>query len=163
MLANRVRGVTPASTSLRLTYFANRKAQTVSQVLIASAGTAAAATPTLIRFGIYSIAASGNLALIGSTPNDTSLFAATFTEYTKALSVATSLAAETLYAFGYLIVTGVAAPIVSGSSISGAAAQGTGNRPRRVAVLSGQSDLPSSITVGSLALSTVAVYAVLIP
>lgn len=66
-----------------LTYFICPSSATFSNITVFCGGTAAGATPTLLRFGLYSVDASGNLTLIASTPNDTTLLAAPVTSYTK--------------------------------------------------------------------------------
>lgn len=138
--------------NVHLTYFVANKTMTATKVLISSGNPAAAATPTLTRVGIYSVAeATGNLTLIGSTPNDTTLFAATYTTYTKSLSASTTLYAGARYAVGILIVSSFTMPALYGSpnvSFFGF------NSPRLTGTLAGQSDLPSTITAGSVGLNT---------
>lgn len=137
-----------SSQSMRLTYFTATKTQTVSRIEMFSGTTAAAATPTLIRLGLYTVADNGNLTLVASTPNDTTLFAAATTLYNKALSAPYILLKGQRYAFGILIVSAVATPTFYGNNaIPVAVAQ---YNPRVAAALSGQADLPSSVANASL-------------
>lgn len=158
-----VRDSTLALTSgtLRLSYFTARRTETVVSARVFSGGTAAGATPTLVRVGIYSVAVNGDLTLIASTPNDTTLLAAQNTAYTKAFSVPWSKVAGTRYALAILVVTGAAAPTTLGTFA--AIATEAGLAPRLAAAVSGQSDLPASIAAGSLANSTNMVYGAVVP
>lgn len=105
---------------------------------------AAGATPTLIRFGLWTIDANGSdLTLAGSTANDTALLSAINTGYAKALSSAVPIVQGTKYAVGLLVVTGAAAPTICGITLSGTA---VGTIPRRTFSKAGQADLPNNIT-----------------
>lgn len=156
------RNVTLVSTTtvptgnLFLSYFTAAKTDTITQVKMWSSGTAAGATPTLIRMGIYSVDTSSNLTLVASTPNDTSLFAATNTEYTKSFSSSWGKVRDTRYAFGFLIVTSFAVPtmIQTVCTVNAGIAQVLARPPRMFGYLTGQTDLPSSVTESSLAANT---------
>lgn len=106
-------------------------------------GTAAGATPTLCRVGLYTVAANGDLTLVASTASDTTLFAAANTKYTKALSSSYQIVRGNTYAVGILVVSGAAIPNFCGASM------GTGlvfnESPVMVTRLDGQTDLPSSL------------------
>jgi hypothetical protein len=150
---------TVAGTSqlLRLVYFTAYKTETISNLVVASGSTGAGATPTVCRLGIYSEAANGDLTLIGSTPNDTTLFSSTNTVYTKAMSASVDLVAGTRYALGVLVVTAATAPTFVGRTLNSSATnQAT---PRIVAQRASQSDLPSSITNANLANTGSALWA----
>ena len=154
-------GATLTSGIVRLTYFTARKTETINSVRVGTYTTAAGATPTLCRIGIYSVDGSGNLTLVASTANDTALFAAAATTYTKALSSAWSKVAGTRYAVGVLVVTGATAPTVQGQAV------GLGDElaqaPRLCGGRSGQSDLPSSITAGNVDGTTHQCYVAMVP
>lgn len=141
--------VTGGNQVLRLSYFTppyNTAAQTYAT--IESGGTAAGATPTLVRIGLWTMAANGDLTLVASTPNDTTLLAAASTDYFKALSVPYAFIGGQRYAAGILVVTGATAPTYSGKFTSTAA-----NRlrtPRLTGSVSGQADLPANIAAGSV-------------
>jgi hypothetical protein len=142
-----------SSGSMRLTYFTPEKSVVASNVRVITGTTAAAATPTLCRIGLFSVAANGDLTLIGSTPNDTTLFAAASTAYSKALSASATLLAGQRYAMGILVVSGVGVPSFQGQVPVLLASEGA-MAPALASVLSGQTDLPSSVAVGSLSFAT---------
>lgn len=132
---------------------------TVSQITVRTNTTAAAATPTLCRLGLYlETSTSGDLSQIAATPNDTTLFAAASTMYTKAFSSSVALTAGTRYAVALLVVSGVAVPnfSASGSTIGSAEHAST---PRWMASQTGQTDLPSSVAIASMVNPGIPLYA----
>lgn len=140
--------------TLRLTYFTARKTETTTQIRVWTATTAAGATPTICRVGLYSIATNGNGTLVASIANDTSLFAAASTPYTRSWSVSYAKVAGQLYAMGILVVTAATAPTLMGSAPSQAASNEMFNQtPRKSAALASQTDLPGSFTNASLGAS----------
>lgn len=147
--------------SMRLTYFTARKTESITTVGL-TAGTAAGATPTIIRIGIYSLDASGNGTLVASTPNDTTLLATISTRYTKALSAPFTKVSGTRYAVGILVVTAFTVPTVIGWT-SGAGYVMFAVAPRTTGLIAAQSDLPLSFTAGSVAASGSAGLVELIP
>lgn len=126
--------------------------------------TAAAATPTLCKMGLYSVAANGDLTLMSDTANDTALFAATNTSYTKALVSASQVVKGLWYATAILVVSGVAVPTfqASGGTVAGA---GTlfAVAPRLAGSLAGQVDLPASVAAGAVALNQTWFHAAVLP
>lgn len=102
--------------------------------------------------GIYSVAANGDLTLVASTPNDTTLFAATFTSYSKALSAALNKVAGQRYALGLIVVTAAAIPSFIGwAGVNASIFQATMlQSPTLAARMNGQVNLPANIPVGSL-------------
>lgn len=148
----RLLGSAGAGTSgdVQLTYFTAAKTETITQLAMYSAATAAA-TVTLIRFGVYSVAVNGDLTLLTATPNDTTLFAATNTRYAKTLSSPWSKAAYTRYAVGFIAVA-TTVPAVYGPSDFGFALADTlwGRDPRLSGRRAGQTDLPSTITAANV-------------
>lgn len=155
-------GIVTATQSLRLSFFTAKKSEMVSQVRMICGSTAAAATPTLIRIGVYQVDdITGDLTLIASTPNDTSLFAATSTAYTKALSAPFYKVKGTRYAVGILIVTAVATPTLLGISVITPSEAAVA--PRMNGYSSPQNDLPATLTDASLAQGATNPYAVLLP
>lgn len=135
-------GQSTGTGNLRLAYFTARKSDLVTQVRAISSGTAAGATPTLVRFGLYSIAANGDGTLVAATVNDTTIFAAASTAYTRNLSASYQMVLGQRYAAGILVVTGATAPTILGGNI------GDSNEfamaPRINGVIVGQADLPAS-------------------
>lgn len=156
-----ITAATMTSQQLRLTYFTAVKSETIASIRMVTGSTAAGATPTLVRAGIYTVAGNGDLTLVASTANDTTLLAAPNTSYTKALSSSYAVTAGTRYAVGLLVVTAAAAPTVPawGGTLNATELVG----PRFAASLSGQSNLPSTPTDASLSASGSPLYAVLVP
>jgi hypothetical protein len=74
------------SGAVRFGYFVARRSGACTGIRVPSGGTAAGATPTLVRFGLYSVDASGNLTLLSATTSDTTVFAGTFTSYSRSLA-----------------------------------------------------------------------------
>ena len=144
----------------RFTFFTARKTETITQIRTIS-GSTAAATSTLCRVGIYSVDGSGNLTLIASIANDTALWAATNTAYTRSLSASFTKTRGNRYAVG-LIFVGTTAPTFAGIN-TGFASSEFGISPRLGALTGSNSDLPASVAVGSLTDTSVQSYTVLLP
>lgn len=136
--------VTLTSGELNLTYFQSPIDLTASHVGIVSGSTAGVGV-TLAKLGLYSVDSSGNLTLIGSTANTTSLFAASYTPYETALAASTELARGSVYAFG-LVVTATTMPTLNGAFVIDDA----NLPPRLCGALESQTDLPASIAVGDV-------------
>jgi hypothetical protein len=109
---------------------------------------------------VYSVDGSGNLTLVGSIVNDTSLFGTTSTSYSRSLSASFSKVAGQRYAVAVLQV-GTTTATLHGASV-GVTAEGA-VAPRVTAQVSGQTDLPASIAVGSLQNSDRMVFAAVVP
>lgn len=159
---NVISNVGQGSQQLRLSYFSARRSETINNLRLATGTTAAAATPTLVRLGIYQDDGAGNLTLLGSTVNDTTLLAAASTSYTKALSAGVALSAAGRYAVGFLIVTAAALPTLAGVSAALPSAE-WGQSPRLSGVVTAQSDLPSTVAVGSISNAGSVIYTALLP
>jgi hypothetical protein len=155
--------VATGSGNLRMQYFTARHSGTATNVRILSGTTAAGATPTLVRIGLYTVDVSGNITLVASTANDTALLAATNTAYTKALQTPYAIVKGQRYGLGLLVVTAAAVPSVVGRSINGAIQQELNRLPSMANVLSGQTDLPASASFGSFGTSLNPQYIVLQP
>lgn len=151
------------SGNLRLTYFTARKSETITQVRMWTGGTAAGATPTLVRIGLYTVATDGALALVAATASDTALFAATNTSYTKAFAAPYGKVAGQRYAVGALIVTGAAAPSFMGNSVWASASAEVSAAPRLTGLVSSQADLPASVAGAAVSANGQYHYAVLLP
>lgn len=132
--------------------FTSGATKTHTNLFMNSRGTAAVGT-TLARLGLFTVDASGNLALVARSASDTAMASATFTGYTKALdttggypsSYTTVLGAR--YALGVLFVGSSTAPIVYGST--GIAAV-NGWQPWLCMSIAAQTDLAASYTFASL-------------
>lgn len=151
--------------NLRLAFFTCRKGLLTTQVRLLSGGTAAAATPTLCRIGLYRIAPDANNVLTGtlvaSTANDTALFAASGTTYTKSWSAPYQMQAGQRYALAVLVVTAVAAPTLVGRTML--STDEASLPPRLSGVLAAQADLPATFTDSALAVSGSTPYAAILP
>lgn len=134
---------------LRLTYFTATKTETVTTVRYNVGATSAAATPTLVRFGLYLENADKTLTLVASTPNDTTCFSGgTFAAYTKAFSASYTKQKGQRYAIAVLIVSAFGMPSSYGNNAQVASA--ALNDPKISAAVPSQSDLPNSVSVGAL-------------
>jgi hypothetical protein len=147
------------SQRLTLTYFTAQKSAPITKLRTFSGATAAAATPTLCRIGVYSVAANGDLTLVADIASDTALWASQNAAYTKNLSATWNMQAGQRYATGYLIVTATTAPQLVGTllgSDSGgfreeiASVAATATLPRMAAGIASQADLPASLTNAQL-------------
>lgn len=145
----------------RLTYFTAITGFLSSQVRLFSGGTAAAATPTLARVGLYTVAANGDGTLVASTPNDTALFASTNTAYTKSWSTPYTLVKGQRYALGVLVVTAATAPSLTGQAFQVGTLPGAA--PRITGGLTGQADLLSSFLGATVGDSSARNYGVILP
>lgn len=154
-------GASTGSTTMRLGYFTAKKSETVTQFRVISGGTAAGATPSLVQIVAYSVAANGDLTLIGSTTNDTSLLAAPTTAYTKAASASFAKVRGQRYASGLLVVTAATAPTMLGTSIVPASEMG--QSPRIGGLVSGQASVPASVAAASVADNQNIPYVVWLP
>lgn len=150
--------LTMSTGTLRLGYFVARRTATVTGIRVSSGTTAAGATPTLVRFGLYTVDSSGNLTLLSAITSDTAVFAGVTTSYTRSLAAAQTVQPGQQYAIGVLVVTAAAAPTITGMNMAaGSEAQQV---PALANNLTGQTDLPSSITAGSLSATASVPYAV---
>lgn len=154
--------------TMRLTYFTARKTETITQVKTFTGGTAAAATPTICRIGIFSVAANGDITLVASTTNDTALWATTNTAYTKSLTASWSKVAGQRYCWGPIIVSAAATPTFPGLAMAGDANAALrtemGSGPRESGTMSGLADIPTGTTVAASVLnSSVKLYGVFLP
>lgn len=147
---------TLSNQSVRLSFYTAPDDMTVTSVVTYTHTTAAAATPTLCRIGLYTVAANGDITLAASTANDTALWGTISTKYSKALSTPYAVTAGSRYAIGLLCVTGATAPIVSAAVTSSSAL--ADRSPRLAASVGSQADLPASVVNASLTVSGSAIY-----
>lgn len=131
---------------LTLTYFTARRTETIGQVRTATRNVATA-TPTLCRIGIYLVAPSGDLTLIASTANDTTMWSATFSGYTRSLTASWVKQAGRRYAIGVLAVAATG-PQLSGVFPVTAAEDAAA--PRINGSVDSQTDLPASVSNASV-------------
>lgn len=151
------------SQRVHLTYFTPKRPTPISRMLLLTGGTAAGATPTLCRAGYYEVTdpASGDLELACAIANDTSLFAATFTEYLRNLSAGGGLPTSYTflpgrrYASALLVVSAAAIPGFYGNS---AGTVPWTRSPRICGAFDTQPDLPLAIPGGSVSFSTARIW-----
>lgn len=139
---------------MRVTCFEARKGEQISQVRVIS-GSVAAVTPTLLRIGIYLIEGEDSSytgRLVASTANDTALFGAINTVYTKALTAPFWKTEGLRYGVGVLCVGAATAPNLTGLIAATPGASALAFDPPDGFTLSGQTDLPASptFTVGGV-------------
>lgn len=151
--------VSATSGDLRLSYFTSIKSEAVTQIRTVSGGTAGV-TPTLCRVGLYSVGIDGTLTLEAAVANDTTLWTAANTRYTRTLNQSYTLVRGTRYAIGILCVS-ASTPTMVGVNVNTAGENG--EEPRLAGNFSGQTDLPSTIAPGSLATPASRTYAVILP
>jgi hypothetical protein len=165
-LASYSTALTLTTQVLRLTYFSARKTETTTQVRVMTGTVAAGATPTLCRIGLYAVDDSGNATLVASTSNDTTLFAATATVYTRNWSTPYAMVDGQRYALAWLVVTAATAPSVAGVSFAGTAQirAEMAMSPRINGAIASQSDLPSTFTAAAVSAAADFVpYGVVLP
>jgi hypothetical protein len=155
---------TVATQSTGVMYFSHltaTKTESIGSIRFIGGSTAAAATPTLVRFGLFTVGADAGYTLVASTVNDTALFAVASTSTTKAVSTPYTVTRGIRYAVGCLVVTGAAAPTVQSCALGSTG--GAMTSPTMVTITSGLSDLPATLAVGSVATAATMPYAALIP
>jgi hypothetical protein len=135
---------------LFLSYFVAEKYEDITTLTLYTAGTAAATT-TLIRYGVYSVASNGNITLVASTVNDTALLAATNTAYPKALSATWTKTPGTRYAVGMLFVGTTAPTMVQLGTQSSTPIVNLYDTDYPISgAVAGQTDLPASVASASV-------------
>lgn len=150
--------ISGANQRLQLTYFTALRTETCTQFGVNTGGTAAGATPTLCRIGLYTVDGSDNLTLVAATNNDTTLFAGANTRYTKPASASYSKVAGQRYATGVLVVTAATAPTFCGTASMGGSGLSQSTLPRRQGRVAGVSDLPATITAATVTVDGNSMY-----
>jgi hypothetical protein len=149
----------PGTGNLRLTYFTARKSETVAS--FRTIVNTLATSTTLARIGLYTVDGSGNLTLVASTTNNTSMWQSLGGSITQALTTPYAVTRGTRYAVGLLIVNSGTACTISGNSNVGSAEAAIA--PRLSGFVASQTDLPSTVAVGSISNSGTAFYVALVP
>jgi hypothetical protein len=147
---------------MRLTYFTAKRSETITRVRTMT-GAGGQVGATLNRVGIYSVATNGDLTLVASIPNTTSLWLAASTTYVTDLSASFAKVRGQRYAVGNLTVGSSTAAQFSGHGLAGAVASEMGLAPRICGYVGSQTDLPSSVAAGSVVDSLTCFYHVLLP
>lgn len=127
-------------------YFTAVDSKTVSTLRFVSGN--AGNGMTFCRFGLYSVAGNGDLTLVGSTPNDASLFTGPQAAQTKAMTAPVALVKGARYAIAILTKATVLAPQAAGMNrapgLVGLAPRDSGRHA------STQADLPASVAAASI-------------
>lgn len=143
------------SQRVQLEYFrapetANRSTLTKLAGSTPQSGTA----PTMIKFGVYSVAGNGDLTKVVQTANDTTLLGSAFVGAAKPLLNPTTGVAQSMafvkgnwYASATLIITTGVIPTLWGIQTSNTF---TANAPRITGGLNSQTDLPATISAASV-------------
>jgi hypothetical protein len=146
-----------ATQQMRITYWVAPYSFLATTMEWGTTGTAAGATPTLVRYGLYSVdQVTQNGTLVASTANDTALLAGTNTRYPKAFSTPVQVVAGNRYASALLVVTGAALPTIP--TVAGAVGGLLAVRPYISATLASQTDLPATFTDAGVAATTNTMY-----
>ena len=144
--------VTIANQTARFAFWRAQRSGWVGSIKMFTAGTAAA-TVTTIKFGLYEADdAESTFTLKAVTANDTALFAATNTVYSKAVTTGYKRTRGKLYAAGALFV-GTTAPVVVAAPVLLGPVDSTSlayNPSPISGVLSSITDLPTSFTLSTL-------------
>lgn len=160
MLANQT--VTFTSGDLYLTYFTAYRNFSAGHIEVRIGSTAGSGL-TKGRIGLYTVDPSTSaLTLVASTTNDTAGWTGTYSGASKALTTGNpySLVSGTRYAIGIIFV-GTTAPTLIGVQASSDWALNA-NPPRLIGKLASQTDLPSTVTDGSLSTIASAPFATLL-
>lgn len=159
-----------ASQDIALAGFIAKRTEPITQMRVCTHSTAAAATPSVCKMGVFRRETNGDLTLMAVTANDTTLFAATNTVYTKSFTTTFYKQMGVEYMAAILIVTGVAMPTfnapVAGWPAGFASATGTLLRPAVSAKVSAQADfgaIGSTIANASVVASSSTFHAMLLP
>lgn len=154
------------SGDLLLAGFTARASQNISQVRVWTTGTAAAATPTLVRIGVYQRNSATNLlTLVASTPSDLTLLAATNTTYTKAFSALLDKVAGVDYMVGLLVVSAAAMPTLAAPASGWSTAYLTDSLrlfPQVTGKVAAQADLPATIAGATITTTPQTFHALLL-
>jgi len=170
-----------SSGRVNLTYFTCCRTQTITKIAIQCGGTAVAATPTLVRFGFYQVAANGdltracatgNVASSGCTEYDNSgtvtasnvrYGGTTFREYQAPLAgdlglpTSYTFIAGRRYAGSQIQVSGATLGAYYGNN---AGSPDLRHPPRMAGSRDSQTDLPASITAAQVLGTNACIYMV---
>ena len=149
-------GAAATTQSLRLVGMLCKRTEPISNIAFSTGTTAAGATPTLVRYGLWERSPlRESYSLVASTVSDLTLLVAANTRYPKATSAPYTKQQGQEYLVGCLVVSAAAMPTFqqySTAIYTGFAAQLL-LPPVRTAQLAAQADLPAIITVSALTIS----------
>lgn len=151
--------IAPGNQTLHLTFFIATAATTVGHIGFQTGNAGTTGTSTIARVGLYSVdSTSNNLTLIASSANLTTGFTGAYATFNEALTASVTLTAGATYAVGILQSSDTTTATLMGIWQNN---QFLGLRPRLGATVSGQADLPASLTDSQLADHQLAVFAAL--
>ncbi len=149
--SNSFSAITPASGDLTLVYCRPYRSFPVVSQKLWSTTTPAGATPTLVKYALFSVAANGDLTRIAVTANDTALLSVANTGYPKAYLAPANVVAGLVYAVGMLIVTAAAVPTIPSTNGVNVHAQIMLQGPRLCGKIPAQADIAASYTNAQVA------------
>lgn len=143
--------LTSQSGTVWINFFRAPRTQALTRWDVAVA-TAAGATPSLIRGGLYLVDDNDNLTQLAASVNDTSLLSTAGVKGGKAFTTSPVAYFGLRYAFAWLWISAASAPTVLGQVNAGGVTHfAMDSDPRVTAVMIGaQTDLPASITAAQL-------------
>lgn len=150
---------------VNLSYVTSYRTQPITKLGACTRGTAVAGL-TSVRWGLYEVAANGDLTLVARTAQQGSasgVYSATFTEYNAALDTAGGFPSSyTLikgksYALAQICVFTTTAPQLRAAAAN-LPTSTSARTPRLNGVVAGQSDLPATITAGTVGADGNTVY-----
>lgn len=153
------------SGTLHLVHFTALKTETTASTRVLTGTTAAAATPTLCKMCLCTVASSGDVTIVAVTANNTGLFSVASQSYTEPWTASYEKTAGVRYARGILVVTAVATPTVAGYALASAATAEGAIEPRLAARVTGQTDLVVGTVIPATSLLTTVnrYYGVVLP
>ena len=149
-------GVASTTQVLTLMGFRALKTEAITRVQVYTGGTAAGATPTLCRIAVYQRQTANAWGLVVSHANDTTLFAAANTTYTKTFTTTFNKVAGADYAVGILIVSAAAFPTFiapHASASTGFTTDALTAQPLVFGKVTAQADLATSYTSANVVAS----------
>ena len=146
-------GCTMSTQQLNLTVFQAEQTMLVSNITVQNGNTAAGATPSLIRVGLYSVSGTTATQLCVCT-SDTSKLAAAYTAYTFPMTAPAVVTRGTTYFAAALVVTAAAAPTLlarPAAAVGNATYDSLFGSGYRSGAIAGQADLPATFTTTNIA------------
>jgi hypothetical protein len=148
---DRINGAVPLTLGyIVFTHFTADKTENINTLEMGCAGNWTG-TPTLCRYGVWSVAANGDLTPITATVSDTTLLITSGITYPKALAATWAKVRGRRYALGALCVGGTTGPSVQGFLGQSAGWLTAKSRvvPQWGGRLTGQTDIPAGVILAS--------------
>jgi hypothetical protein len=144
--------ITMPSGTVKFRFFTAIRSETITRIRTIAGGTAAAATPTLCKVGVYEVdPQTDNLSNLVASANTTSLWSVVNGANTTTLAANFNKRAGQRYAAAALCITAGATPVLQGGPPLGLFNGSEGlQHPVVNAVLAAQADLPATVAYASL-------------